>query len=364
MVFQKKKIFISHSSQNAEIAEQLTSLLRNMGISSNQIFCSSVLGQGIDNGEKLNDTIHTSLENAKVIIYILSDSFIKSSYCMEELGVGWFRASNRKTKCYYLRVPDFEMHELHGFVNSKIDIFSIINEFADTILLIENIANVMSLKNQKASVFSSYAKTFISAIKKECEKAIEEKDKKKAQQEQYQKEIENYKEKLDKANGVIESYEQSIEINKAEAEKESLMIELDTIVRNYRLWGVANMVTKDIILYKKQVWFIMANRYEELLELLNLEPDDAAMEILLSQLYLVCENYEKAYHHFLNAINLAEYLTEADIEFFVESYPFSLEEITKIYEEKYNEMPEGLTRDFIKDSLSYMKASEEKKHLV
>ncbi len=58
MDFQKPTVFISHSSDNSEIAEQLTSLLRNIGISNDQIFCSSVLGQGVNNGEKLNDIIH------------------------------------------------------------------------------------------------------------------------------------------------------------------------------------------------------------------------------------------------------------------------------------------------------------------
>ncbi len=255
------------------------------------------------------------------------------------------------------------MHELSGFVNSKIDKFSIINEFDDIILFIENISEAMSLPMQKASIFSSYAKTFISAINNDCQIAIKEKEQKRILQEQYEKEIDIFKEKLKKAENIIESYKQNIEINKAESKKNSLMIELTTIERNFHVMGMGSLMRSDVALSLKQFWFDMVNRYEELLKMLDLEPRDSAMERLLSQLYLSCDNYEKAHEHFLNAIKLSNYITKTNMEFFVESYPFSLLEIIQIYEEKYNNMPEGLTRDFVKGSLNYMKMAEEKKSL-
>ena len=43
-MFQKKYIFISHSSENKEIAEQICSFLSNLGINGNHIFCSSIVG--------------------------------------------------------------------------------------------------------------------------------------------------------------------------------------------------------------------------------------------------------------------------------------------------------------------------------
>ena len=68
----KKDIFISHSSINAPIAEQLGAFLKHLGISSDRIFCSSVLGQGVNNGEKLNDAVFSAIKDAKIIIYIVS----------------------------------------------------------------------------------------------------------------------------------------------------------------------------------------------------------------------------------------------------------------------------------------------------
>lgn len=361
MDFQNQTVFISHSSDNSEIAEQLTNLLRNIGISGDQIFCSSVLGQGVDNGEKLNDTIHNSLKSAKVIIYILSDAFLRSSYCLEELGVGWFGSFDNKVKCYYLRLLDFEMQELSGFVNSKIDKFSTISEFDDIILFIENISEEMCLKQQKVSALSSYTKAFINAITYNCLKSIEEKKKKIALLEQSKEEIVLVKGKLKDSEKAIESYKQSFEINKAKSHKNSLMIELLTIESSFNVMGMGTIVSREIVLSYKQFWFNMANRYEELLKLLGIEAEDGNMERLLSQLYLVCENYKKAYQHFLNAINILDYITKFNMEFFVEAYPYSIKEIILIYDEKYNNMPEGLRRDFIKDSLNYMKAEEIKK---
>ena len=56
-MFCKKNIFISHSSENKEIAEQLCAFITRLGIRENRIFCSSIIGQGVNNGEKLNEHV-------------------------------------------------------------------------------------------------------------------------------------------------------------------------------------------------------------------------------------------------------------------------------------------------------------------
>ena len=108
-----KNIFISHSSVNKEIAEHLSAYLIRVGVKEKNIFCSSIMGQGVGNGEKLNAAIGKAIRKSKLIIYLLSHDFINSSYCMEELGVGWYLAQYHKAMCFYLVLPDISLSELY-----------------------------------------------------------------------------------------------------------------------------------------------------------------------------------------------------------------------------------------------------------
>ena len=143
----KRNVFISHSSNNREIAEQICAFLVRLGIDEDKVFCSSVIGQGINNGEKLNEAIATAIRKSKLIIFLLSYDFINSSYCVEELGVGWYLEHTNKAKCFYFVMPDIELSDLHGFVNSRIHKFSFLSRehqedlslFAENIYVMTNI---------------------------------------------------------------------------------------------------------------------------------------------------------------------------------------------------------------------------------
>ena len=171
----KKNIFISHSSANKEIAEQLCSFMVRLGIKEERMFCSSIIGQGVNNGEKLNDAIGKAIGRSKLLVYILSRDFLESSYCMEELGVGWYLAQQKKVSCFYLIVPDIDLSDLKGFVNSKIDKFSFIDENhkGDLGLFAENICKVLKIKLPKHSVLVNIESTFFSATKSLIASTIE-----------------------------------------------------------------------------------------------------------------------------------------------------------------------------------------------
>ena len=122
-MFSKRNIFISHSSENKEIALQFSAFLAGLGFPRENIFCSSIIGQGIQGNEELNKKISESIKKSKAIIFLISDDFLKSSYCMEELGVGWYLSQNKKANCFYFVLPDIKLDEVKGFVNSKIKSF-------------------------------------------------------------------------------------------------------------------------------------------------------------------------------------------------------------------------------------------------
>ncbi|EGQ9063826.1 toll/interleukin-1 receptor domain-containing protein [Vibrio parahaemolyticus] len=83
------KIFISHASKDADVVEEIIELLEAIGVESNQIFCTSFEGYGIDLGENFLDAIKTELSSDSMVLFLLSEHFYKSPVCMCEMGAAW-----------------------------------------------------------------------------------------------------------------------------------------------------------------------------------------------------------------------------------------------------------------------------------
>lgn len=85
-----KSIFISHSKKNKELADKLVDLIETgVGISSNDIFCSSLEGMGIPSGTNFVDFIKSQISDPKIVIMLLTTSYFKSNFCLCELGASW-----------------------------------------------------------------------------------------------------------------------------------------------------------------------------------------------------------------------------------------------------------------------------------
>lgn len=84
-----KKIFISHATADKEIVELLIDLLEDIGLKSNQIFCSSFEGYGIPLGEGFLDRIKQELASDVVVLFIITNNFYESKVCLCEMGAAW-----------------------------------------------------------------------------------------------------------------------------------------------------------------------------------------------------------------------------------------------------------------------------------
>lgn len=84
-------IFISHSSKDKEIVDSFLQniLIKGMGVSSKDIFCTSIQGMDIKSGEDFKKTIKDELTSADVIIQIISDNYKESEVCLNEMGASW-----------------------------------------------------------------------------------------------------------------------------------------------------------------------------------------------------------------------------------------------------------------------------------
>ncbi len=110
------KIFISHSSQDKDIVTCFVDFLEDIGLTEDQIFCSSVPGYGVPLDEDIYDYLKQQFQDyALHVILVLSDCYYKSVACMNEMGAAWVLQNKYTT----LLLPGFEFHEIKGAINPR-----------------------------------------------------------------------------------------------------------------------------------------------------------------------------------------------------------------------------------------------------
>lgn len=87
--FTMKKIFISHAAKDKAIIEEIIELIESIGISSDQIFCSSFEGYGISLGENFLEQIKKELSSDVLVFFVLTENFYESKVCLCEMGAAW-----------------------------------------------------------------------------------------------------------------------------------------------------------------------------------------------------------------------------------------------------------------------------------
>ncbi|MDP1728011.1 MAG: toll/interleukin-1 receptor domain-containing protein [Bacteroidota bacterium] len=90
------KIFISHSSKDAEIVKLFIDRILVLGlkVKNEDIFCTSVDGMGIKSGDDFKSKIKFELCNCKAVIQLISQNYKESEICLNEMGASWVLNSN------------------------------------------------------------------------------------------------------------------------------------------------------------------------------------------------------------------------------------------------------------------------------
>lgn len=90
------KYFISHSSKDMDSVELLVNILRQFEITNN-IFCSSIPENGSNVKESLITNINENISKADNIILIITENYIRSSFCFYEMSLArYLHASGKK----------------------------------------------------------------------------------------------------------------------------------------------------------------------------------------------------------------------------------------------------------------------------
>lgn len=110
------KVFISHSSQDKYYVTCLVDLLEGIGLTQDQLFCSSVPGYGIPLDEDIYDYLKKQFQShALHVILVLSNNYYQSVACMNEMGAAWILQDKYTT----ILLPGFEFHEVKGAINPR-----------------------------------------------------------------------------------------------------------------------------------------------------------------------------------------------------------------------------------------------------
>ncbi len=140
---QKKKsplLFISHSSKDIEFVEPFVELLQSIGFNKTNMFCSSIAGFGISEGNDIYETLKEKFqENNIYVVFILSDNYYNSPACLNEMGAAWVLQTDYSS----VLSPGFNVPSIKGAINpNKLAIVidddrrvrSILNDFRDNMM--------------------------------------------------------------------------------------------------------------------------------------------------------------------------------------------------------------------------------------
>lgn len=111
-----KKVFISHASTDKPFVELLVNLLEDIGLSENEIVCSSIPGYGIPLGKDIYDWLSEQFQNCELhIIFVLSENYYNSVACLNEMGAAWVL----KQKYDTLLLPEFDFPQIKRAINPQ-----------------------------------------------------------------------------------------------------------------------------------------------------------------------------------------------------------------------------------------------------
>ena len=116
-MYKAPKIFISHSTDDKPIVEKFVTMLEQMGVKQDQLFCSSVAGYGIPQGAgDLYAFIRNEMSNDNLfVILMLSKNYYKSPVCLNEMGAAWVKQSTYQS----ILLPGFQYSKIEGAVNPR-----------------------------------------------------------------------------------------------------------------------------------------------------------------------------------------------------------------------------------------------------
>lgn len=164
------KIFISHSSKNANYGEAMVELLTAIGIKDEEIIFTSNDAYGIPIGQNIFQWLKERINEKPYVLYLLSAEYYKSVACLNEMGAAWVTES----KHAMLFTPDFKL-DSYEFQSGAIDpreIGFFINNGDKILAFIESLRADFSISSNQVLI-SQRIKAFLEKVNLKTDKAKE-----------------------------------------------------------------------------------------------------------------------------------------------------------------------------------------------
>jgi hypothetical protein len=110
------KLFISHSSKDVEYVIAFVKFLEDIGMSNENVFCSSIKGYGIPWGKDIYDYLREEFnDNNLLVLFMLSKNYYDSVACLNEMGAAWIQKKEYRS----ILLPGFKFSEIEGAINAN-----------------------------------------------------------------------------------------------------------------------------------------------------------------------------------------------------------------------------------------------------
>lgn len=155
MTHPERRIFISHAKADKDIADALVDLLKTgADVRTAQIFCTSLEGYGVPEGEDFVEYIRKQIESPVLVVAVISPAYYESTFCVCELGAAWAMQHS----LFPVVVPPLTYGELQGVISKTqggyINEGAKIDNLRDRVLTVLGIAPVATaLWNDKRDQF-------------------------------------------------------------------------------------------------------------------------------------------------------------------------------------------------------------------
>lgn len=108
------KIFISHSSEDKDIVSAFVKLLETIGLTKNELFCSSVKGYDVLQGKDIYEYLRNEFVNEDLfVVFMLSENYYKSAAALNEMGATWILKNDYQS----ILLPKYKFEDVKGAVN-------------------------------------------------------------------------------------------------------------------------------------------------------------------------------------------------------------------------------------------------------
>lgn len=111
-------IFVSHSSKDKYLIDLFLEkiLILGCGLNDRTIFCTSIEGLGIKNGEDFREHIKQKLKKSSFSFVMISNNYRQSEVCLNEMGASW-TIDDLKVKQFLF--PNLDFNSLGLLMNIK-----------------------------------------------------------------------------------------------------------------------------------------------------------------------------------------------------------------------------------------------------